>query len=532
MSRSTADRTSPSGAPARPASVLAVALVSALALSGCTLGLDFEVADASGDLPSDSTDTDVDASPDSDVSNECAELCSRDPIPEGLSCSDDSVSCKQCDPDTADCNGDFDDGCETNLTSDREHCGSCDNSCTGLSKNWTGACSAGRCTYTCSAPAYSLDDPDDACEIEVGELAESPESDETVAIARPTPGATVASRFRTDAPMLVEAIPDEFGDTIVLMSTPGLDPPAADGSGDGLRVAVSSGGELASELMASVATSGSTWFATTLPSGDGYDFLDIDPDRMTDAGANTMIPTDSDIAPRIDNVAPVVAEIAELSPSHLRWFRISDLDDDPLVVDLDVVEHSVVDLAITPSAVRIIEPGPHVVVAGLEGMLPVLSHFAFEQGGLSPIVMVGGTSALPAAPIDVEPFTFQNDRPGVAVLGSEGDVSLFALDGNPTVGIDRTVEKKIGPDEWGISGSNQPMDLEPLPGGRFVLVAQETLVFFSGEQGEPEVVEHQPTFMGALLPGQYTRAAFNHDDSVLSLINGGKVYTLPLTLTP
>lgn len=50
----------------------------------------------------------------------------------------------QCDPDWSDCNDSPVDGCETNLKSDKEHCGACGSSC--LTQLGVGAvCMAGKC---------------------------------------------------------------------------------------------------------------------------------------------------------------------------------------------------------------------------------------------------------------------------------------------------------------------------------------------------------------------------------------------------
>src|SRR5688572_26300985 len=44
-----------------------------------------------------------------------------------------------CEPDEADCDGELQNGCETDLAADGEHCGACGHSCLG------GMCVAGMC---------------------------------------------------------------------------------------------------------------------------------------------------------------------------------------------------------------------------------------------------------------------------------------------------------------------------------------------------------------------------------------------------
>lgn len=75
-----------------------------------------------------------------------------------------------CDPDWADCNADWSDGCETDTSSDPGHCGGCQNACaTTTGANTTGGCEGGQCTVTCVDPYEDCNnDLSDGCEIPTG----------------------------------------------------------------------------------------------------------------------------------------------------------------------------------------------------------------------------------------------------------------------------------------------------------------------------------------------------------------------------
>lgn len=66
-------------------------------------------------------------------------------------CSDGTCSVKTCDPEQLDCNGDVDDGCEVNFTSDSSNCGGCAASggqdCASAFAHADAHCDAGACVY-------------------------------------------------------------------------------------------------------------------------------------------------------------------------------------------------------------------------------------------------------------------------------------------------------------------------------------------------------------------------------------------------
>jgi hypothetical protein len=72
-----------------------------------------------------------------------------------------------CRPGFGDCDGNPANGCETDLTSDAAHCGTCDSACPAF-PNATPACSGGRCTSTC-APGFGDCDgnPANGCETDL-----------------------------------------------------------------------------------------------------------------------------------------------------------------------------------------------------------------------------------------------------------------------------------------------------------------------------------------------------------------------------
>jgi hypothetical protein len=74
-----------------------------------------------------------------------------------------------CDPGWGNCNADWSDGCETNLSSDPAHCGGCHNTCFPAGANTAEGCSKGKCTISCIAPYKDCNnDLGDGCEIPVG----------------------------------------------------------------------------------------------------------------------------------------------------------------------------------------------------------------------------------------------------------------------------------------------------------------------------------------------------------------------------
>ncbi len=85
--------------------------------------------------------------------NNCGACNNKCPTPANAVSASCSVGvCKfTCAAGFADCDGDPTNGCEVNLQTDENRCGSCGNVC-GLKPNTIrGSCSAGTCRYTCSA---------------------------------------------------------------------------------------------------------------------------------------------------------------------------------------------------------------------------------------------------------------------------------------------------------------------------------------------------------------------------------------------
>ena len=74
-----------------------------------------------------------------------------------------------CSTGRGDCNDSAADGCETDLTSSKDHCGACDAACPGASgANVT--CQAGKCVNTCFLGTGDCDkDPKNGCETNINE---------------------------------------------------------------------------------------------------------------------------------------------------------------------------------------------------------------------------------------------------------------------------------------------------------------------------------------------------------------------------
>ncbi len=81
----------------------------------------------------------------------------------GTSCVNGACS-PVCSAGAGNCDGNANNGCETNLNNNTSHCGSCGNGCTN-SHGGT-ACVAGNCSPSCAAPwAVCGGDPDDGCNV-------------------------------------------------------------------------------------------------------------------------------------------------------------------------------------------------------------------------------------------------------------------------------------------------------------------------------------------------------------------------------
>jgi hypothetical protein len=73
-------------------------------------------------------------------------------------CIDGECRVASCEASYADCNGDFNDGCEVDLTSDADHCGSCESPC--ALPNASAACVRGSCVVAQCAPGFANCDGD------------------------------------------------------------------------------------------------------------------------------------------------------------------------------------------------------------------------------------------------------------------------------------------------------------------------------------------------------------------------------------
>lgn len=93
----------------------------------------------------------------------CGQLCDLPQVDENL-CSIGKCKIGTCDTGYADCNHVVDDGCEQNVASDVDNCGSCGHSCSF--QHSTGICSVGECLVTsCNSGYGSCDGSDDnGCE--------------------------------------------------------------------------------------------------------------------------------------------------------------------------------------------------------------------------------------------------------------------------------------------------------------------------------------------------------------------------------
>jgi hypothetical protein len=77
----------------------------------------------------------------------CGNVCS---CPSGTAnCVNGICGCTSCNAGTGDCDGNAANGCETNVTSNVSHCGGCGNVCSSV--NGTPSCSAGTCSIACNA---------------------------------------------------------------------------------------------------------------------------------------------------------------------------------------------------------------------------------------------------------------------------------------------------------------------------------------------------------------------------------------------
>ena len=86
------------------------------------------------------------------------------------SCVGGACTVATCDPGRADCNGNAGDGCEIVTDTDEANCGTCGNTCTNA--HGTNTCQSGSCVATCNSGWDSCNgDPDDGCETALNTLA-------------------------------------------------------------------------------------------------------------------------------------------------------------------------------------------------------------------------------------------------------------------------------------------------------------------------------------------------------------------------
>jgi hypothetical protein len=97
--------------------------------------------------------------------NHCGSCTTACAVPNATAaCNGGVCSLGSCNAGYADCNGNSTDGCEQNISSDPTHCGSCSTRC--ALPNATAACTNGACTVASCSPGYGdvNGDPRDGCE--------------------------------------------------------------------------------------------------------------------------------------------------------------------------------------------------------------------------------------------------------------------------------------------------------------------------------------------------------------------------------
>lgn len=100
---------------------------------------------------------------DNDHCGACGETCSTNNVAAG-GCVSGACFIATCDAGFGDCDGDPDNGCETNLGNDPNHCGTCGTVCSNA--NGSTSCSAGTCDPVCDSPFGDCDsDLNNGCEL-------------------------------------------------------------------------------------------------------------------------------------------------------------------------------------------------------------------------------------------------------------------------------------------------------------------------------------------------------------------------------
>lgn len=155
--RSVADAGSTDEVPATPPPITTMETPPMSAPNNC----DARHADCDGD-PSNGCETDL--TRDRNHCGACAARC------ETADCScDDGKLTLHCVSGRADCDAMLSNGCETDITTSMMHCGACNSTCHTNGHDVTSAmCTAGRCQVTCAprlSPEADCDgDPDNGCE--------------------------------------------------------------------------------------------------------------------------------------------------------------------------------------------------------------------------------------------------------------------------------------------------------------------------------------------------------------------------------
>ncbi len=102
---------------------------------------------------------------DDDNCGACGHKCNALPNVEEAHCAGGGCVIVSCDPSWGNCNPDVEDGCETYLVDNVEHCGNCANQCT-VPDSWHASpvCAGTVCSYECNIPYTDCSDAIPGCE--------------------------------------------------------------------------------------------------------------------------------------------------------------------------------------------------------------------------------------------------------------------------------------------------------------------------------------------------------------------------------
>ncbi len=107
----------------------------------------------------------------SDAANcgECWNDCYNVPYVYSVECASGGCLITSCQSGYANCDGDASNGCEVNIETDPNNCGYCENSCTILPNVATAECAYGTCDITSCQPGFANcdDDASDGCEVNI-----------------------------------------------------------------------------------------------------------------------------------------------------------------------------------------------------------------------------------------------------------------------------------------------------------------------------------------------------------------------------